>query len=413
MSSAGEQRSRSRHIVIAMLAALLVGAAAAAATLITDEWTDIAVIAAPTLMAGIAAPLLAHRFRAVPLHLANLATAEKLGQTERELTSEREQRAALRELDRGLDQAATEADAIELIRTSFSTRLSGVPLELHLIDVTDPILTLAVATGDHEVKTPERTSPWDALAARTNATLVYDTTDRLDVCSHLRSRITNPMSAVAVPLNATGRLLGVLYRLAPEGQETSQNEITYLEDVAGVIAARIAVLRTVVGGSRADAVDRLTGLPDRGAMQERVLHLLKDRQPFSVAVADIDHFGQLNETHGHAAGDSALKTLALVARRAVRPEDAVGRIGGDEFLFILPRTQPDDATRAFERLREELVLEHSTGDGTPFTLSIGVIGSTAGGSIEEILQRAAGALDHAKSQGGNRVVVAQRTNSKS
>ncbi len=412
MSSSGEPRSRSRHIVIAVLAALLVGTAAASATLVTDEWTDIAVIAAPTLMAALAAPLLAHRFGTIPLQRANLTTVEKLSQTERDLAREREQRAVLRELDRGLDQAATEADAIELIRTSFSTRFRGVPLELHLIDVTDPVLTLAVATGDHDVKIPERTSPWDALAARTNATLVYDTTDRLDVCSHLKSRLTNPMSAVAVPLNATGRLLGVLYRLAPEGQQTTQNEITYLEDVVGVIAARIAVLRTVVGGSRADEIDRLTGLPDRGAMQERVLHMLRERQPFSVAVADIDHFGHLNETHGHDAGDSALKTLALVARRTVRPEDAVGRIGGDEFLFILPRTQPDHATRAFERLREELVLEHSTGDGTPFTLSIGVIGSAAGGSIEEILQHAAGALDHAKSEGGNRVVVARPTRMK-
>ena len=73
---------------------------------------------------------------------------------------------------------------------------------------------------------------------------------------------------------------------------------------------------------------------------------------------------------------------------------------------MLPRTRPDDATRALERLREELVLAQSASTDPPFTLSIGVIGSTAGGTIEEILHRAAGALKHAKSQGGNRVVVA-------
>ena len=84
-----------------------------------------------------------------------------------------------------------------------------------------------------------------------------------------------------------------------------------------------------------------------------------------------------------------------------------GFSGGNELLFILPRTMPDDATRALERLREELVLAQSVSGDPTITMSIGVIGSTTGGTIEALLHRAAGALNHAKSQGGNRVVVAQ------
>jgi len=407
MSSTSEPRIQGHHVAIAVIAALLVGLAAAAATLATGRWAHAAAITAPASAALLVAPLLAHRFVRTPLRRAGRATEDRLTQVDQHLQDERRQRGVLRELDRALDQAATEPDAIEIIRAAFNRHLGGWSLELHLVDVTDPVLALVVSSGDHEVQVPQRASPWDALAARTNTTLVYDTTDRLDVCSHLKSRVASPMAAAAVPLNATNRLLGVLYRLAPEGQEPTPAEIDYLEDISAVIAARVAVLRSVTGGSRADAIDRLTGLPDRGAMQERVLRLLQERQPFSVAVADIDRFGKLNETLGREAGDSALKILARVARHSVRPEDMVGRIGGDELVFILPRTQPDDATRALERLREELVLAQSAGEGPPFTLSIGVIGSSAGASIEEILHLVGHALNHAKSQGGNRVIVAQ------
>jgi diguanylate cyclase (GGDEF)-like protein len=281
------------------------------------------------------------------------------------------------------------------------------PMELHLIDAIDPVLELAVATGDHPTKEGVRTSPWDSVAARTNTTLVYDTTDRLDVCGHLRSRLHAPMSAMAVPVNVMGRLLGVLYGFGPEGQQPGQGDVKFLEDVASLIGARLAILRaSTSSAATADDIDKLTGLPDRAAMQERVLRMLRDRQPFTVAVADIDGFGQLNEQEGRDVGDRALQLIARVARKAIRPGDAIGRIGGDEFLFVLPRTTPEDATRAFERLREELVLAQSTVADAPFSLSIGVIGSGSGGTIEEILHRAAGALDHARSQGGNRVVVA-------
>ena len=413
MRSIDEPRARNHHVLIATLAALVVGLSAAAATLAADSWVEIASIGAPAIAAGVIAPLLANRYVRTPLRAKNRATDERLTRAKRALHEERQERIMLRELDRALDHAATEHAAIELIRTAFSRRLSGWTLELHLVDVSNPVLNLVVATGDHKVEVPQRVSPWDALAARANKTLAYDTTDRLDVCSHIRSRVNNPMAAVAVPLNATGRLLGVLYSFAPEGQLATHAEVSYLEDIAATIAARVAVLRSMTGISRGDAIDKLTGLPDRGAMQERVLRLLKERQQFTVAVADIDEFRQLNETMGREAGDLALKLLAHVARRSVRPEDVVGRIGGDELIFILPHTQPDDATRALERLREELVLNQTAGNVPAFTVSVGVLGSSAGTSIEEILHRVAGALSHAKSRGGNRVVVARPVRSES
>lgn len=371
-------------------------------------------IATPALVAALVTAiahlgLLRRHDRDDHLWHLKLATVRRVSQTERE------ERTALRELDAALDIAADERAAIEMIRESLLRHLPARRVELHLVDPVEPVLDLAVATGEPAARPGTRTSPWASTAARTNRTLVYPTTSRADVCTHLASRLDAPTSAIAVPVNATGRLLGVLYQFGPEGTVPAAHTVQLLEDLARVIGARLALARTAaVSRSSSDTVDRLTGLPDRRAMQQRVLRMLQERQPFAVAVADIDGFARLNETHGRPAGDRALETLGRVARTVVRPGDVIGRIGGDEFLFVFPRTSPDDATRAFERLREALVLASASpsGDdecsrGAPgFTLSAGVIGSDAGGTIEEILRRAAAALDHARTQGGNRVVVA-------
>lgn len=396
-----------RLITIGVLAAVVVGAGSAATGAAPEAFDWPLRVAIPAVLAGLGTPLLAQVFFGRRVDDARRHANERIAESKRALYEERAERQMLRELDRALDQAANEQEAIEAIRESFNKNFGKRPVELHLVDSVDPVLTLAVATGKHKPVAPDRSSPWDSLAARTNATLTYETTDRLDVCGHLKSRLPMPMSAIAVPLNATSQLLGVLYHFRPPGQLIDPRLVDHLEDIAGVIAARIAVIRTATSGGQVEAVDRLTGLPDRGAMQERVLRLLKERQSFTVAVADIDRFGRLNEELGREAGDNALQILARVARRTIRPEDVVGRIGGDELLFILPRTTPSDATRAFERLREELVLAQTVDEFEPFTLSIGVIGSSSGGTIEEILHRAAGALKHAKNQGGNRVIVAQ------
>lgn len=390
----------------AMIIGTVGGLAAAGASFAPAPFTIAAVGVAPLLVAGVFGPSIIKK-RAVEPQIDETRVAnDRLATARRELHDERTRRSVLRELDRGLDQAGGEREGINLLREAFVRHFPRRSVELHLVDVVDPVLTLAVATGKHPTRAGERTSPWDSLAARTNTTLVYETTDRLDVCGHLSSRLDEPVAAIAVPINATERLLGVLYVIGDEGTIFDSDETEYAEDIAAVIAGRLAVMRSAAGGSRADAIDRLTGLPDRAAMQERVIRLLEDRQAFTVAVADIDTFGQLNEGHGRETGDRLLQTAARVARRAIRPDDIVGRIGGDELLFIFPRTSPDDATRALERLREELVLAQSMTDDPSFTFSIGVISSTAGGTIEEILHRAAGALNHARQQGGNRVVVA-------
>jgi len=138
------------------------------------------------------------------------------------------------------------------------------------------------------------------------------------------------------------------------------------------------------------------------------MKLLSERTPFSVAVADIDNFGELNREHGRQVGDESLALLGKVSREAIRPDDHVGRVGNDELLFVLPETVPADATRAIERIREELFVYQSAAERIPrFTMSVGVVGSTTGFAIEDILKTAAAALRAARQFGGNRIVVAE------
>lgn len=405
-----ETRWSDRTALVAASVALPVMVAAAAVTLLTTDVELVAgvlLITVPAVVAAVATAVAAHTLLIRRQRDRERTTNRKISATKRELHDEKQERAVLRELDTAIDHATTESAAIDVIRDAFSKHLSMQPMELHLVDPIDPVLELVIATGDHPTKEGLRTSPWDSMAASTNTTLVYPTTDAPNVCGHLLSRLHRPMSAIAVPVNVMGRLLGVLYGLGPEGHQPGTGDVKFLEDLAGLVGARLAILRASASiAPSAESTDRLTGLPDRTAMQDRVIHLLEDRQPFTVAVADIDDFGQLNDKEGREAGDRALQLLSRVSRRAIRPVDITGRIGGDEFLYVMPRTGPEDATRAFERLREELALAQAGSSDPSFTLSIGVIGSESGGSIEEILHRAAGALDHAKSQGGNRVVVA-------
>ena len=400
------ERAGRPNVLVAMILAATTLVLAAAASFAPSGVRTAAMIVVPTAAIAALAPYLVRRFALAPQREELRTANERVAAARLELHDERTSRATLRELDRGLDQAADEREALTLIRQALTRWLVGRSSELHLVDPVDPVLDLAIATSPDALP-GSRVSPWDSLAARTNTTLVYNTTDRLDVCSHLSSRLLTPAAAVAVPLNATGRLLGTLYVVDREGTEFSPTDVAGYEDLAGIVASRLAILRSSAPSRSADAIDRLTGLPDRAAMQERVIRLLESRQAFTVAVADVDEFSQLNRVYGREAGDRALQLGARIARKAMRPDDIVGRIGGDEMLFILPRTTPDDATRALERLREELVLAQSITDDPSFTLSIGVIGSTSGGTIEELLHRAAGALAYAKNQGGNRVVVAQ------
>jgi diguanylate cyclase (GGDEF)-like protein len=119
-------------------------------------------------------------------------------------------------------------------------------------------------------------------------------------------------------------------------------------------------------------------------------------------VIDIDHFKRINDTLGHAAGDSVLMHLSTLLQSHVRGEDVVGRVGGEEFLLLLPDTQSQQAIALAERLR---VLVRAESLGT--TISIGIaLAHSVDESAESVIARADSALYRAKDAGRNRIEVA-------
>ncbi len=126
----------------------------------------------------------------------------------------------------------------------------------------------------------------------------------------------------------------------------------------------------------------------------------------AVLVIDLDRFKQLNDAHGHAAGDEALRHFVAIARRVLRGNDVFARFGGEEFIALLPETGPAEAEAVAERLRMAVETSPVAVDGKtiPLTISIG-IGSFAGPGVtlDETIRAADAALYRAKAGGRNRI----------
>jgi len=158
--------------------------------------------------------------------------------------------------------------------------------------------------------------------------------------------------------------------------------------------------------------DELTGLPNRRQMQALMDQQLQRSQrhgyEFCVATLDLDHFKQVNDRHGHEAGDVVLQSFAQAGQAALRATDILARWGGEEFLVLLPDTAMPPALAALERLRErvaELRIDVGTGAKVAITVSIGLTGHRAGETLAQTRERADRLLYQAKADGRNRTCV--------
>ncbi|NNU51344.1 GGDEF domain-containing protein [Rhizobium sp. WYCCWR 11279] len=152
--------------------------------------------------------------------------------------------------------------------------------------------------------------------------------------------------------------------------------------------------------------DPLTGALNRGGLAQRLAGL--GSQPVSLLIIDIDHFKQLNDRHGHAAGDDMLRLFASVSSGIMRSDDLLARQGGDEFLAVLKNVSREDAVAIAERIRlafAAAVMQQPDLAVFP-TLSIGVAArAESGGDFERLMQKADEALYRSKREGRNRVEV--------
>jgi diguanylate cyclase (GGDEF)-like protein len=212
-------------------------------------------------------------------------------------------------------------------------------------------------------------------------------------------------------------LAGGAYGLALAWWIESANPAQELLTVASVACtATILILmlrsqvRTVIDELQTLATrDGLTGALNRVAFEHRLEQELaraaRAGTPCSLVMLDIDHFKAINDEHGHARGDEALRGLADEVRAFKRSADAFGRIGGEEFALILPDTDVAGAEALAERLRVRLARRRIPG-GDSITVSIGVAGAATRASADEMFGAADRALYAAKTGGRDRVTRA-------
>lgn len=156
-------------------------------------------------------------------------------------------------------------------------------------------------------------------------------------------------------------------------------------------------------------IDHLTGAGSRAVTEDALLRelgrLVRFGHPVSLVFGDIDRFKAINDRHGHAVGDEALKRVYSVLHAGCRSTDLVGRWGGEEFAIVLPNTGALGARVIAERLRDRLA-DTQFDHGSAVTMSFGVAEALAGESWQQLVERADRAMYEAKRAGRDRVVVA-------
>jgi len=198
--------------------------------------------------------------------------------------------------------------------------------------------------------------------------------------------------------------------LVLSGDHLGEEELEMVALLCGHAAVALdnARLHRIV--ERQALVDGLTGLANRrrseSALDEEIVRASRLGSDLTLAILDIDHFKEVNDRYGHAAGDSVLKELALVLTRSLREIDTAGRWGGEEFALILPGTDTAGGARLCERIRQTLAdrrIPVEGGAAVSVTASFGVAGFGPTGSRERLLAAADEALYRAKRGGRNRV----------
>jgi diguanylate cyclase (GGDEF)-like protein len=185
----------------------------------------------------------------------------------------------------------------------------------------------------------------------------------------------------------------------------------YFESIVYALGTAVFVFalikeRSEAAGLLAARTDPLTGIANRTAFLEIADNILercrRNAVPVSVVMFDLDHFKRINDRHGHATGDEVIRSFCEVARTSLRPNDAFGRIGGEEFAVMLAGCGIEAAFVRAERIRIAFAetSRFARGRQVRATLSAGVAGSaTATETVDELLEHADAALYRAKSDG--------------
>jgi len=353
------------------------------------------------LTAVLITPMLVFVARMAQNRAIHSGTVELANQ--RNLAQEARRRELESSLARGLDMAGSEEEVLVVVERAFDALVPERPVELLLADSSRAHLERKLGAGpDGGAHCPVST-PEECVATRHARTSVFSDSEALDACPKLVDRTDSACSAICVPVSVMGRAVGVVHAIGPKG-EPRGTAIENLQTIANQAGTRLGMIRLMSETTVQATTDPLTGFLNRRSLENRVRTLTRAGTGFTLVMADLDRFKLLNDRHGHSTGDRALRQFCEALRTCVRPEDLLGRYGGEEFVVVLPSCAPHTAAAVMDRVREELARRVERGDVPVFTASFGVA-SDDEEPFEDIVQRADDALLSAKRAGRDRVLV--------
>jgi diguanylate cyclase (GGDEF)-like protein len=211
--------------------------------------------------------------------------------------------------------------------------------------------------------------------------------------------------------------ISALRQLNEQGQRLRQTQavalVLFVILLAAVFTVAVRKFRQARHLQNLASTDDLTGLANRRALMafanDAVERAHRDQVALAVLMIDIDHFKRINDSHGHAVGDQVLRHASRVLTAGLRERDRLGRVGGEEFVAVLPGATLAQARQVAERMRNAIDAARLIGPSgeVRFTVSIGVAGAQMAESADALLERADAALYAAKNGGRNAVVIAQ------
>ncbi len=209
---------------------------------------------------------------------------------------------------------------------------------------------------------------------------------------------------LAVPIWVGSRPWGAIWLAACDASEQRQNAAARLRRFADMASAAIVSADARAHLAALANEDPLTGLANHRVFHEQlqaeISRARRHGRDLSLVIFDIDHFAEINDAHGHQAGDEALREVAAQLRTGARAGELVARIGGEQFAWIVPETEALNAYQAADRARHRICAATFSG-GLRLTVSAGVCDLTHARSAPELVRLTDGALFWAKTHGRN------------
>jgi diguanylate cyclase (GGDEF)-like protein len=322
------------------------------------------------------------------------------------------------ELSDMLQSCLSSSEAYPIIASSAQVLLPGSAGALCIISNSRNLVEMVASWKSPSLKEP-LFAPEDCWALRRGRIHAGSDENNALACVHVAQ--PQPRRTLCVPMMAHGETLGLLYvdsgRSKDDGSvfgKSGNSGEQLAKTLAEQAALALANLKLREALRTQSIRDPLTNLFNRRYMEEsldrELSRAVRKHTPVSLMLIDVDHFKRFNDTFGHEAGDTVLRSLGHLLQSQLRTEDIVCRFGGEEFVVILPDAPLDAARQRGEQLRaaaKELATELRGQTLGPITLSIGVATFPAnGGTGSALVEAADAALYRAKKEGRDCVVLA-------